>query len=199
MERSTEWRRGRESNPPERICNRYARSARDALGSALRVSTAFIVGILRVPLGRKSPLVFAAFLSACGGDFNPIPAAQAQAPRVEVSQIHFILRPDSGGQWFIQDDVDHMPIGVVRQIEQGSDYLRVSFDRTYTHAGVIQITSDDDFRDRVSGHSNLGLSSATIRIVAGGQVIDPARIWEHVEPGGGNLWVSVTMLNRSPN
>ena len=106
----------------------------------------------------------------------------------------FILRPDSSGNWYIQDDVDHKSFGVLPTVEQTVDYLRVHFDKPYSHAGIVQITSDDDFRHRVSGHGNLGLSSTTIRVVAGGQIINPADVWSHVPVGAGNFWCSVEMF-----
>lgn len=141
-------------------------------------------------------------LSACGGgtDTIPLPAAHASAPPpVEVAHLHAILRPDSAGRWFIQNDVDHMPIGVLMQVEQTPEFVRIFFDRNYTHAGVIQITSDDDFRGTIAGHSNLGLNAATIRITANGRPIDPAAVYAFVPPGAGNLWISVTMVNRAEN
>lgn len=133
--------------------------------------------------------------AACGGGGGP---AQGQTPPpAEVSHLFCVLRPDSAGRWFVQDDIDHAPVGISSFVEQGPDFLRLFFDRTYSHAGVIQVSTDDSFGDHVSGHSNLGRSNATIRLVANGQVIDPARVWEYVPPaGGGNLWVSVVMVNK---
>lgn len=142
---------------------------------------------------------------ACGGDGpGPSPglistahaAAPASAATVEVAHLHAVLRPDSSGRWFVQSDVDHMPIGILRQVEQGPDFVRIFFDRTYTHAGSIQVTSDDDFMGTISGYSNLGLNNATIRIVANGRVIDPATVLAFVPPGSGNLWITVTMVNK---
>jgi hypothetical protein len=115
-------------------------------------------------------------------------------PGPTVHQLHAIIRPDSTGRWYVQNDVDHAPIGITTRVDQGPDFVRIFFTRGYSHAGTIQVTSDDDFRDRVSGHSNLGLNHATVRIVAGGQVIDPATVWDHAPVGSGNLWVSVTMV-----
>lgn len=109
-----------------------------------------------------------------------------------------ILRPNSSGVWSVQNDTDHSPYGIDTYVEQGSTYLRIFTTgiATYTKAGGIQITSDDDFNVRVSGHSNLGLSNATIRIYVDGVQIDPADIWTAlgVSPGGGNLWVAMDMI-----
>jgi hypothetical protein len=142
----------------------------------------------------SSPLLLA---SCGGGGDGPLTALHAQAlPPVEVTQLHFVLRPANDGRWYIQNDVDHASVGVLPQIEQGADYLRVFFERPYTHAGVIQVTSDDDFRDRIGGYSNLGLNNATIRVTHAGQVIDPATVYSYVPVGSGNFWVTVTMVNK---
>jgi hypothetical protein len=138
-------------------------------------------------------------LASCGGGDDAGPtAAQAQTVSgpVEVAQMHFVLRPANDGRWYIQNDIDHASVGVLPQIEQGADYLRVFFERPYTHAGVIQVTSDDDFRDRIGGYSNLGLNNATIRVTHAGQVIDPATVYSYVPVGSGNFWVTVTMVNK---
>ena len=124
--------------------------------------------------------------------------AQAQA-QIEVARLHCILRPDETGRWRIQGlddgDPDHAPIGCTR-LTQLPDALVLDFDRRYTHAGVIQITSDDDFGQRVAGYGNLGLTGSRIVIYACGQQIDPGRVRECLPGGSGNLWVSVTMVNR---
>ena len=150
----------------------------------------------------KYTLALCTILTACGGGGiyqapNLIPRAQAQAVSVtEVAHLHAILRPDDAGRWYIQADTDHAPIGIVPHVEQGPDFVRVFFDRDYRFAGVIQVTSDDDFGGIISGHSNLGLNAATIRVHANGKMIDPATVRQYVPAGGGNLWISVTMVNR---
>lgn len=137
----------------------------------------------------------AALLCACGGGGGElISSAQATTTAATVDRLRFILRPDPSGRWFIQHDVDHKSEGVNLQVEQGADYLRVFFAAGYTHAGVVHITSDDDFGSKVTGHGNLGLSSTTIRVEVNGQRIDPARIWDHIPVGGGNFWVSAEMV-----
>jgi len=106
----------------------------------------------------------------------------------------FILRPNAAGQWYIQNDVDHKSFGVNPQIIQTPTYLEVVFDKPYSHAGVIQITSDDDFRNRISGHGNLGLNSTRIVVVANGEKINPADVYQYLPVGGGNFWCSVEMF-----
>jgi hypothetical protein len=136
-------------------------------------------------------------LAACGGGGGPISEAQAQtvAP-IEVANLHCIIRPNDAGQWFVQNDVDHSPSGCSLQIEQGPDYLRVFFLRTFTHAGTVQITSDDDFNVKIQGFANLGLNSTMIRVYANGQMINPADVYNHISKGGGNFWINVTMMNK---
>lgn len=112
-------------------------------------------------------------------------------------QLHFILRPDAAGAWYIQNDKDHASIGVHPQVEQHANRLRVRFERTYAKAVVIQITSDDGFADRISGHASLGTADAVIFVVARGKgTINPRDVWQHAgTPGNGNLWVTITMLD----
>lgn len=159
-----------------------------------------------------SAIFVMALLTACGGTGGTsdsprtsepaailgISSASAQAVSVtEVAHLHAVLRPDSNGRWFIQNDVDHVPIGFQMYVEQDETNLYVYFDRNYTHAGVIQITSDDDFGlAHVSGHSNLATNKARIVILVNGQPINPATIYDHMPQGGGNFWISVTMINR---
>lgn len=137
-------------------------------------------------------------LTACGGASDVVlpPAHAATAAPVEIVHLHAVLRPDSSGRWFIQNDEDHAPFGILLQVEQGPDFVRIFFDRNYTHAGAIHVTADDDFRGTISGYSNLGLNAATIRVVANGHVIDPAAVTSFVPPGAGNFWITVTMLNK---
>lgn len=144
-------------------------------------------------------LALSGFLASCGGGDDFIRTAHAAgAEVVEVRQLHAVLRPDANGRWYVQSDVDHSPIGISWGVEQTSEFVRIFFFENFTHAGVIQITSDDDFAGRVRGYSNLGLNNATIRIEVDGRRIDPARILDHVPTAAraGNLWVSVTMVNK---
>jgi hypothetical protein len=114
-------------------------------------------------------------------------------------QISFILRPDASGRWHIQDDDDHAASGVSHTVEQTETFVRVFFLKTYTHAGVIQITPDDGFNGLITAGASLGRSNATITLAAQGKTIDPAKVWSHArEPNNGNLWVSVSMVERPP-
>jgi hypothetical protein len=139
----------------------------------------------------------ALILTACGGGGDaPISTAHAQvAAKVEVAQLHAILRPDAAGRWFIQNDADHMPIGIVGVTQVGNT-LRVDFDRDYTHAGQVTITSDDQFNTQITGHAGLGRSSALIGVWVRGVQIDPSRIRDYVPGDSGNFWISATMVNR---
>jgi hypothetical protein len=114
----------------------------------------------------------------------------------KLEQLHFILRPDAAGQWYIQNDADHASIGVQHKVEQTDKHLVVRFERRYSHAVVIQITSDDEFGAQVSGHASLGTDSAVIFIVADGKRINPRDVRRHYQAPGGNLWITVTMLDR---
>jgi hypothetical protein len=120
----------------------------------------------------------------------------AHADGGKIEQLHFILRPNPVGQWYIQNDKDHASIGVQHRVEQTETHLRVRFERKYSHAVVIQITSDDEFGTKVSGHASLGIDAATIFITADGKRINPMDVRKHYTAGGGNLWISVTMLDR---
>ena len=121
-----------------------------------------------------------------------------------VCQIHFVLRPNASGVWSVQDDADHESFGVdkVTGVIQGSDFIRVYFNPVYEKAGVVQITTDDDFAGSISAHASLGTQAVHIRLKAAPHLlatdpwINPAQIWNHVpNNGGGNLWVSVSMVN----
>lgn len=112
-----------------------------------------------------------------------------------MAQLHCILRPNSAGQWFIQNDVDHAPRGIV-SVTQSASTLQLAFAKTYRKAGTIQITSDDDFGRKVMGHSNLGLGNATIKLTkADGTPLAPSEVYTAtgINPGDGNLWINVTM------
>ena len=135
-------------------------------------------------------------LVACGGG-GPVSIAQAQLQaQVELAHLHCILRPDASGHWYIQDNADHASYGFSPTVEQTDTYIRLFFTRNYRYAGTVQVTSDDDFRSKVQGFSNLGLGSITIKVEADGQLIDPADVLAYVPFGGGNLWVNVTMVNK---
>lgn len=140
-------------------------------------------------------LLAASFAAACGDDIVP-PADKLATPEVEVIRLHFILRPDAAGRWNFQDDADHASLGV-RALVQAPDHLEVTFDRRYTYAGTVQVTSDDQFGQRCSGHPSLGIKGARITIWCNGQQIDPATIRSFI-PRDGNLWVNVTMVNTPP-
>jgi hypothetical protein len=153
----------------------------------------------RAPLAAALALALAT-LSGCGGsnEMALIPAAHAQpAPQPVVYDLHAILRPDSTGRWYVQRDIDHAPVGISWEVEQTDQFVRLHFFRSYTHAGVVHVTSDDDFAGRVKGYSNLGLASATVRIEVDGRRINPRHILQYV-PGAdqaGNLWITVRMVD----
>lgn len=110
-----------------------------------------------------------------------------------------ILRPDANGVWSIQNDASHKPYGIDTYVSQTSTGIKIftCCVATYTKAGSIQVSADDDFNTRVQAFSNLGLNNATIRIYVDGVMIDPAEIWDKlgVAPGSGNLWVTINMSN----
>lgn len=123
-----------------------------------------------------------------------------------VGQVFFILRPDVNGIWSIQDDVDHASFGVDKNIGvvQGPDFLRVYFNPVFSKAGVVTVTTDDDFAGSVQVGAGLGTQNVTFVLRAYPSVrstdplINPMRIWEYVRyNGGGNLWVNITMINKS--
>lgn len=121
-----------------------------------------------------------------------------------VGQVFFILRPDVNGIWSIQDDVDHASFGVDKNIGvvQGPNFLRVYFNPVFDKAGVVQVTSDDDFAGSINVGAGLGTQNVTFTLRAWPNIrgedwpIDPARIWDYVRyNGGGNLWITITMVN----
>jgi len=127
--------------------------------------------------------------------------AQTSAPNNvkedTIEHLHAILRPDPTGKWFIQNDIDHKPIGISLTVEQTDKFIRIFFNKTYSYAGVIQISSDDGFLNKVTGHASLGLNNATIQITHNKKVIRPVDITK-INRGyseNGNFWVSVTMIN----
>jgi hypothetical protein len=112
-----------------------------------------------------------------------------------------VIRPDANGAWFIQNDADHYNSGFYAVVQQ-TDGLRLDFISTYDKAGTIQISTDDDFAGSLVVSSNLGLSSAGLKIRAFPSVrgidppINPAQVWSRLPghpAGSGNLWVNVTM------
>ena len=123
-----------------------------------------------------------------------------------VGQVFFILRPDVNGIWSIQDDVDHASFGVDKNIGvvQGPDFLRVYFNPVFSKAGVVTVTTDDDFAGSVQVGAGLGTQNVTFvlrsypNVRSTDPLINPMRIWEYVRyNGGGNLWVNITMINKS--
>jgi hypothetical protein len=130
--------------------------------------------------------------------------ASASAFPQSLHRIIFILRPDINGMWSIQDDGDHSSYGVDKRIGvvQGPDFLRVYFNPVFDKAGVVQVTTDDDFAGSINVGAGLGTQNVTFTLRAQPYTrsidapIDPMRIWDYVRyNGGGNLWVSITMVN----
>lgn len=139
-----------------------------------------------------------ALFPGCGGGGDAGQAvASSPAPIVQtVHELRAIIRPDSNGTWYIQNDSDHASIGIVA-ISQTSEYIELLFDRTYSHASTVQVTPDDDFNGFFTVGSNLGLSAMRIRLKANGVQINPANVYSYGPTlGGGNLWVNVTMVQR---
>lgn len=147
---------------------------------------------------RLQTVLAAVLVAACGGGDAPIRAAQAQsAPPVETrSYLHFALRPDAAGRWRVQSDSDHASAGVLGA-EQDGEFVYVLFDRRYTHAGTVIVTSDDDFsKAGISAGCNLGVTATRCVILVRGQQIEPARINEFAPVGAGNLWGLVVMVDK---
>jgi len=144
-------------------------------------------------------LLLPLLLSACGGGGpDIISASQAAAPPTPVvHQLHAIVRPAANGQWFVQNDVDHSPSGI-SSVTQTGEYLEVVFDRSYSHAGSIQVSMDDDFNGFCTAGTNLGLSATRVRIKCNGTQINPTNIYSYapITPGSGNLWINVTMVQK---
>ena len=125
----------------------------------------------------------------------------------KLSYLHAILRPNAVGQWAIQSDVDHashrMHAELPVQLVQGKDFLRIYFDKRYAKAGVIQVSTDDNFAGSIVASANLGRENATIqlrtfpRVKGTDKPINPASIWKYVplSADGGNLWISITMVD----
>jgi hypothetical protein len=139
-----------------------------------------------------------ALLTACGGGGGDIiSSSQAQSINQTVHNLHAIVRPDAAGRWFIQNDIDHAPVGIVG-VSQTNEYIELTLDRVYTHAGTVQVTPDDDFNGYFTAGSNLGRGALRIRLKAHGTQIDPANVYSYGPGvGAGNLWVNVTMVERS--
>jgi len=129
-------------------------------------------------------------LLGCGG-------SPADEPTVTVSRLDFIVRMDASGHWYVQADADHMPTGGSPTVTETPDALVLNFGRVFTHAVVIQVTSDDDFgKAGISAHCNLGLAGSRCVLMHRWDVIAPAQVIDLVPPGSGNFWVSVTMVDR---
>lgn len=130
--------------------------------------------------------------------------ASASAIGQTLHQIIFVLRPDAAGRWYVQDDADHRAIGVDKSIGvvQGPDFLRVYFNPVFTHAGAVQVTTDDDFAASLVVGAGMGTQNVTFTLRAWPAVtswdppINPRDVWSYVRyNGGGNLWVTITMIN----
>jgi len=127
---------------------------------------------------------------------------------MSIAQIHFILRPDPNGVWYVQDDTDHASFGVdkVTGVIHEKDHLRVYFTPVYAKAGTVQVTTDDDFAGSLTANAGLGTQCVSIKLRAHPNTkgidppIDPKRIWEYLRPADGydktcgNLWVNITMI-----
>lgn len=123
-----------------------------------------------------------------------------------VHHVHFCIRPDSDGAWYVQNDADHTPIGVDLSlgVVHEKDHLRVYFSPTFDSAGAVQVSTDDDFAGSLVASAGLGTQCVAIKIRAHPHVrgvdpaIDPRRIWEYLRDHpktGGNLWVIASMVN----
>lgn len=124
-------------------------------------------------------------------------------------QIHFILRPDAAGTWYVQEDATHEACGVDKTlgVVHYPDHIRVYFSPVYPKAGTVQISTDDDFAGALQANANLGTQSVSIYLRAWPNLrgmdppIDPKRIWKYLRsvdgygPGAGNLWVNITMCD----
>lgn len=117
-----------------------------------------------------------------------------------VHHLHCVLRPDANGQWYVQNDATHASYGIDAYVQQTSTYVRIyTAGLMLTKAGTIQISSDDGFGDAITGHANLGINTAFIKILADGCIIDPADVWCHLPPDrqanmNGNFWINMTMI-----
>ena len=142
--------------------------------------------------------IFAAFVFLLASLAGPAQTGQALAATGDAHTLFAVLRPDSNGDWYIQDDSSHKRHGIDTYIEQTSSYIRIftCCVASFTKAGTIQITTDDGFNVRVSAHSNLGYNNATIQIYVDGSLIDPADIWTELGgyTGNGNLWLTLQMV-----
>lgn len=117
--------------------------------------------------------------------------------------LHAIVRPDISGNWHVQNDETHSPYGIDTYSEQSSTYVRIFTCclANYTKAGVITITTDDDFGADIEAHANVGLNNATLFIYADvdhdgdKERINPADIWTVLGEvrTGGNLWITMVM------
>lgn len=129
-------------------------------------------------------------LLGCGG-------SPADEPTVTISRLDFIVRMDTSGRWYVQSDADHMPAGGNPSVTETPDALILNFGRAFTHAGAIQITSDDDYgKAGIHAHCNLGLTGSRCILMHRFEAITPAQAFQIAPPGSGNFWVSVTMTDR---
>lgn len=112
-----------------------------------------------------------------------------------ITNMFCIIRPNASGVWYVQNDVDHAPHpGISTTLDQTANYVRVLTSLPFTKVGAVQISSDDDWGPRVSGHAGAGLNGIAIQVFVDGVKINPAHIWNYVpNNGGGNFWISWTM------
>lgn len=116
-----------------------------------------------------------------------------------------VLRPNGAGQWYIQNDVDHAPQGLATTVRfsagtNGRTYNGLLVDFTsgsYTKAGSVQITPDDDFAlAAIGAGAGVGLTSVAVVVLFKGQWIDPTKIFQYAPNlgGSGNFWINGTMI-----
>lgn len=153
-------------------------------------------------------------VSRLSDNIAAIKAAEAQRAAEETARalqpslvfIHAILRPDANGQWFIQNDVDHVPWNVHPdtkiQLIQDDQSLKLYFKKRFSKAGMIQVTTDDGFSGAIHASASLGLEVAGITLRASPKIspsapaINPRHIWRYLKnQDNGNLWVSITMVD----
>src|SRR5688500_9417901 len=154
-----------------------ARERREAemLSSFIQARRSSGEGFTRGILAAVAAAVAIAAASGGGNLASAAPAQPAAPGALKVSNLHAIVRPDASGRWYIQQDHDHAALGVAR-LEQLADRLHLHFERRHQFAGVIQISSDDEFRNRISGHASLGTAHAVIFVVADGKPVNPADV-----------------------
>ena len=146
-------------------------------------------------------------LGAVSAQVNRLTTQELQeASRPKLVFLHAILRPDSNGRWYVQNDVDHASHGLHPennvQLIQTEKSLKIYFDKRYAKAGVIQITMDDGFAGAIIANASLGLEVAEISLRAYPNIapstapINPRKIWKYApNKDNGNLWVSIVMID----